>query len=62
MKTGDILVAINGKTIEDSNAMLDTVANMAPGKIALLKLIRNGTAIDLKVKIGRRPIPKEESE
>jgi hypothetical protein len=35
---------------------------MAPGKIALLKLIRNGTAIDLKVKIGRRPIPKEESE
>jgi len=62
MKTGDILVAINGKAIDNSNAMLDTVANLTPGKIAMLKLIRNGAAIDLRVKIGRRPIPKEEAQ
>ncbi len=62
MKTGDILIAIDGKTIDDSSAMLETVANLPPGKVALLKVMRNGTATDLQVKIGKRPIPKDVAE
>jgi serine protease DegQ len=62
MKTGDILIGIDKKSIGDSNAMLDTVANLTPGKISMLKVLRNGTAVDLKVKIGKRPIPKDVAE
>jgi serine protease DegQ len=60
MKTGDILVAIDDKTIDDSSAMLDTVANLPPGKAVLIKLMRNGTTISLQVKIGKRPKPTAE--
>jgi serine protease DegQ len=62
MKTGDILIGIDKKSIGDSNAMLDTVANLTPGKISMLIVLRNGTAVDLKVKIGKRPIPKDVAE
>jgi len=60
MKAGDILIAIDEKTIEDSSAMLDTVANLPPGKAVLIKLMRNGATMSLKVKIGKRPKPVEE--
>ncbi len=62
MKTGDILIGIDGKVIGDSNTMLETVANLPPGKIAMLKVLRNGATVDLRVKIGKRPIPKEVAE
>jgi len=62
MKTGDILIAIDGKNIFGSNAMLETVANLPPGKVSLLKVMRNGTAMDVQVKIGKRPIPKDVAE
>src|SRR6202162_4587696 len=38
VKTGDILIAIDDKTIDDSSAMLDTVANLPPGKVVLIRL------------------------
>jgi serine protease DegQ len=55
VKTGDILLAIDDKAIDDSNAMLETVSNLPPGKNVLIKLLRNGTNIGLPVKIGKRP-------
>jgi len=38
--------------------MLETVSNLPPGKIVLVKLIRDGEAISLKLKIGKRPKPR----
>ena len=58
IKTGDILLAIDDKNIDDSNTMLETVANLQPGKVALIKLLRNGANIGLQVKIGKRPKPR----
>jgi len=58
IKSGDILVEIDGKTVGDWSTMLDTVSNLPPGKVALVKLIRSGEEKSLKVKIGKRPIPK----
>ncbi len=58
VKTGDILVSIDGKTINDWSAMLETVANLPPGKVAPIKLLRNGSETVLQVKIGKRPKPK----
>ena len=60
VKTGDILVGIDDKNIDDSSSMLDTVANLPPGKLVMIKLLRNGTAMNLQVKIGKRPKPVAE--
>ena len=58
VKTGDILVAIDDKGIDSWNVMLETVANLPPGKVVQAHLMRNGAAISLQVKIGKRPAPK----
>ena len=60
IKTGDILIAIDGQAIDDWNTMLETVANLPPGKIVTARLMRNGTATSLPVKIGKRPKPREQ--
>ena len=60
VKTGDILIAIDGKATEDWNTMLETVANLPPGKIVTARLMRNGAATNLQVKIGKRPKPREQ--
>jgi serine protease DegQ len=60
IKTGDILIAIDNKPINDSGSMLETIANLPPGKVVLVKLVRNGAAIGLQVKIGKRPRPVEQ--
>ncbi|HEY0664760.1 MAG TPA: Do family serine endopeptidase [Gallionella sp.] len=58
MKTGDILTAIDGTPITDWSSMLDTVANLPPGKISKIELRRNDMTISLSVKIGKRPRPR----
>ena len=58
IKTGDILIAIDNKTIVDTSAMLETVANLPPGKVVSIKLLRNGTTMSVQAKIGKRPKPR----
>lgn len=58
IKTGDILLSIDTKPINNWSAMLETVANISPGQVVAIKLIRNGAPQMLQVKIGKRPKPK----
>jgi serine protease DegQ len=58
IKTGDVLMAIDDKPIEEWNAMLEIVANLPPGKIVVAQLMRNGNPLNINVKIGKRPKPK----
>ncbi|MDD5056319.1 MAG: Do family serine endopeptidase [Sideroxydans sp.] len=58
IKAGDILVSIDGKTLVDSTSMLETISALLPGKVALLKLLRNESEIAVQVKVGKRPRPK----
>ncbi len=60
IKAGDVLIAIDSKPINDWSAMLDTIANLPPGKIVPVKVVRNGKEIALPVKIGKRPKPVEQ--
>ncbi|MDP2694055.1 MAG: Do family serine endopeptidase [Gallionella sp.] len=60
IKTGDILIAIDDQTIDDWDTMLETVANLPPGKVITARLMRNGTVTSLPVKIGKRPKPREQ--
>src|SRR5574340_88550 len=57
IRTGDILIAIDDKPVDDWNTMLETVANLPPGKVVTARLMRNGTETNLPVKIGKRPKP-----
>jgi len=59
IKTGDILIAIDGMAINDWNTMLETVTNFPPGKVVTARLMRDGVEMSLPVKIGKRPIPRE---
>jgi serine protease DegQ len=58
VKPGDILVEVEGKPVLDSSAMLNLVAEAQPGKVALLKVLRNSTAVTVKLTVGKRPKPR----
>ncbi|MEO8330878.1 MAG: Do family serine endopeptidase [Gallionella sp.] len=58
IRRGDILIAIDEHPIESWSGMLETVANLPPGKIVIVKLMRDGAAMSLKLKIGKRPKPR----
>lgn len=59
---GDILVAINGKSVEDSASMLTIIAGLTPQQTAKLKVVRNQQPIELNVIIGKRPRPSSPKE
>jgi serine protease DegQ len=59
VKAGDILISIGDKAVNNWSGMLETVSNIAPGKVATIKLMRDGASVRLQVKIGKRPKPKE---
>ncbi len=58
IKAGDILTDVADKTLADSSAMLETISALAPGKVVVLKLLRNQTEVVVQVKVGKRPKPK----
>ena len=55
MKVGDVLVAVDGKTVTDSATMLNLIAALTPGSQATLRVMREAKEIDLKVTVGKRP-------
>lgn len=58
VKAGDILTTVDNKALSDSNAMLETIAALQPGKQVALKLLRNQREVIVQVKIGKRPRPR----
>ncbi len=58
VKPGDILVEVENKPVLDSSAMLNLVAEAQPGKVALLKVLRNNAAVNVKLTVGKRPKPR----
>jgi serine protease DegQ len=62
VKPGDILVEVEGKPVPDSSAMLNLVAAAQPGKVATLKVVRNGAAMAVKLTVGKRPKPRPRPE
>ena len=58
VKAGDILTMVDNKPLTDSSAMLETISSLPPGKVAVLKLLRNQGEVVVQVKVGRRPRPR----
>ena len=57
MHLGDILVAVEGKPVPDSSAMLNLIAQLTPGKKTNFKVRRNNGETDLLITVGKRPKP-----
>jgi serine protease Do len=59
IKTGDIIMEIDGKKIRDTHELLRIVASLPLSKTVDLKVIRNGKEMILPIKIGERKDQKE---
>jgi len=59
LEKGDIVVALDGKPITDSNQLRMSISMMAPGTTANLKVWRNGSEHDIAVKLGELPAENE---
>jgi serine protease Do len=64
IKSGDVIVAINGKPISDAHNLQLTVWDFPPGTSISIKLLRNGTPKNLNVTVGEfslsRTVAREE--
>jgi serine protease DegQ len=58
VKPGDVLTEVEGKPVADPTSMLNLIAALAPGRPATVKLKRNGSELDAKITVGRRPKPQ----
>ena len=56
MRPGDVVVAIEGKPVGDTSALLNTVAALRPGSTAAVTLVRERKELKLSVKVGTRPV------
>lgn len=52
IKPGDVILALNGEKVIDSRELPPKVAILKPGSDALLKIWRDGKAMDLKVTVA----------
>lgn len=58
IRPGDILLAVNGRKVVDSSSLLNLIADLSPGATAQLKVARKQTQLELKIRVGRRPIQR----
>jgi len=57
VRPGDVLIALDGRSVPDPKTMLDMVAALPPGQSAAFRVRRGGEELDLTVEVGRRPVP-----
>jgi serine protease DegQ len=55
VRTGDLLLQIDGRPIADTAAMLNTIAQLRPGSTGKFRLMRQGAALEVSITIGTRP-------
>jgi len=56
IKPGDFVTEFNGKEVDDGNSLQLAISECSPGSDATMKLIRNGTATTLTVKLAELPV------
>jgi Do/DeqQ family serine protease len=52
IKAGDVILQVNGRTVNDPNELRNTVAGIAPGTEVTVKIARGAQEQDIKVKLG----------
>ena len=59
---GDVILEVNGRQMEDSRQLRNTISMMDPTATVKLKLLRNGSPTDVSVKLGELPTEKAEAK
>jgi len=62
LKPGDVVTALDGKPIGESRTLQLAIAQMQPGKIVHLTLLRNGQQQDVTVTLGEQPVERTKPE
>jgi serine protease DegQ len=57
VRPGDILLAVEGKSVKNTGEMLNLIAQLAPGAKARLTLMRQNRESMVDVTVGKRPRP-----
>src|SRR5580658_3950560 len=52
MQTGDVILQVNGKDVNDPNNLRNEIAGFAPGAEATLTILRDGKPRQVRVKLG----------
>jgi serine protease DegQ len=55
IRPGDILVAVDGKPVADTNQMMNMIAQLVPGEPATMTILRKNKEAKLELKVGKRP-------
>ena len=59
LRAGDTVLAINGKEVVDTAALINETAALNPGTQAQFKILRGSEAVSLAVELGRRPVTRK---
>src|SRR5260221_3914246 len=62
VQRGDVILEVNGKPMDDSRQLRNTISMMDPTATVNLKLVRNGSPTDVTVKLGELPTDKEQAK
>lgn len=60
LRTGDTVLAINGKEVIDTVALVGETAALVPGTRAQFKVLRGGEPIAVTVELGQRPVTRKQ--
>ena len=55
LQPGDVVTAINGKSISSTQQFIETVDNLPPGQKIILTVNRNGQTKTVPLTLGTRP-------
>ena len=61
MRLGDVIVAVNGRTVANSTATLNAIAGVTPGQSVPVQVMRRNQPIKLDIMVGKRkPRPRSD--
>ncbi|HTX45838.1 MAG TPA: trypsin-like peptidase domain-containing protein [Solirubrobacteraceae bacterium] len=55
LQPGDLITAVNGKSVTSTDAFIATLGNYSPGNVVTLTVKRGGKTMQVKVTLGVRP-------
>jgi len=60
IRTGDIVISVDGKPIADTTTMLNAIAQLPPGQKVAIRIVRGGQEMEVSVTVGTRPRPRRD--
>ncbi len=55
IRTYDVIVAVDGRSIESNDSLIQLIAAREPGSAATLQVLRDGRSLNVTVKLAERP-------